>query len=109
MIQTYHAHIYFALDEMPLAAQVRDNVIKRLPQVTYTGQLIPASIGPHPLPMFEIHIPASSINLAMATINELRQGFSVLIHPVQTDELAAHTDDANWLGTQLKLKLEIFK
>ena len=41
MIQTYHAHIYFALDEMPVAAQVRDNIIKHLPQLTYTGQLIP--------------------------------------------------------------------
>ena len=109
MIKTYHAHIYFALDEMTLAAQVRNNIIKHLPQLTYTGQLIPASIGPHPLPMFEIHIPAASINLAMATMNELREGLSVLIHPVQTDELAAHTSGASWLGEKLTLNLNVLK
>lgn len=109
MIQTYHAHIYFTSDEMALAAQVRENIIKQLPQLTYTGQLIPISIGPHPQPMFEIHIPAASINLAMATLNELREGLSVLIHPVQTDELAAHTDGANWLGEKLTLNLSVLK
>ena len=67
MIHTYHAHIYFSLDEMALATQVRENIIKELPQLTYAGQLIPIAIGPHPKPMFEMHIPASHINLAMAT------------------------------------------
>jgi aromatic ring-cleaving dioxygenase len=109
MIQTYHAHVYFNLAEMALAAQVRNSIIKQLPQLTYAGQLIPMSIGPHPQPMFEIHIPASSINFAMATINELREGFSVLVHPVQVDELAAHTSGASWLGEQLSLKLDVLK
>jgi aromatic ring-cleaving dioxygenase len=107
MIQTYHAHIYFGLDEMPLATQVRENIIKELPQLTYKGQLIPMPIGPHPKPMFEIHIPASHINFAMATIDALRQGLSVLIHPVQHDELEAHTNDARWLGEKLALELDI--
>ena len=109
MIQIYHAHIYFALDEMVLAAQVRENIIKALPQLTYTGQLIPIAIGPHPQPMFEIHIPAGSINLAMATIDGLREGLSVLIHPVQRDELDAHTNTARWLGEKLTLNLSVLK
>lgn len=109
MIQTYHAHIYFTLDEMALATQVRENIVKHLPQLTYTGQLIPIAIGPHPRPMFEIHIPAGCINLAMATINKLRKEFSVLIHPVQADELQAHTNDARWLGEKLPLNLNVLK
>ena len=109
MIQTYHAHIYFALDEMALAAQVRESIIKALPQLTYAGQLIPIAIGPHPQPMFEIHIPAGSINLAMATIDGLRKAFSVLIHPVQADELDAHTTAARWLGEKLALNLSVLK
>jgi aromatic ring-cleaving dioxygenase len=109
MIQTYHAHIYFSAEEMTLASQVRGNIIKHLPQLTYTGQLIPISIGPHPKPMFEIHIPAASINFAMATLNELREGLSVLIHPVQADELAAHTSGASWLGEELPLNLNVLK
>ena len=109
MIQTYHAHIYFALDEMTQAAQVRESIIKALPQLTYTGQLTPIAIGPHPQPMFEIHIPAGSINLAMATIDGLREELSVLIHPVQRDELDAHTNTARWLGEKLTLNLSVLK
>jgi aromatic ring-cleaving dioxygenase len=109
MIQTYHAHIYFSLDEMPLATKVRENIITELPQLSYKGQLIPIPIGPHPKPMFEIHIPAADINYAMATIDGLRQGLSVLIHPVQHDEMAAHTSDSRWLGEKLPLNLEILK
>ena len=105
----YHAHIYFTLDETVLATQVRENIIKALPQLTYKGQLIPIPIGPHPKPMFEIHIPAASINFAMATLDALRQELSVLIHPVQHDELAAHTLDARWLGEKLPLNLDILK
>ena len=105
----YHAHIYFNLDEMALAGQVRENIIKDLPQLTYQGQLIPVPIGPHPKPMFEIHIPAADINYVIATIDALRQGLSVLIHPVQHDEMAAHTVDARWLGEKLPLNLAILK
>ena len=109
MIQTYHAHIYFTPDEISIAGQVREDIIKHLPQLTYTGQLIPIAIGPHPLPMFEIHIPADSINLAMATMEGLRKEFSVLIHPVQTNELEAHTNAARWLGEKLPLNLSVLK
>ena len=105
----YHAHMYFTLDEMSLAGIVRENIIKELPQLTYTGQLITIPIGPHPKPMFEMHIPAMQINDAMASINALRQGLSVLIQPVQYDEMAAHTIDARWQGEKLPLNLDILK
>ena len=105
----YHSHIYFTLDEMALAGIVRENILKELPQLTYTGQLITIPIGPHPKPMFELHIPAIQINDAMASIDALRQGLSVLIHPVQHDEMAAHTIDARWLGEKLPLNLDILK
>ena len=48
-------------------------------------------IGPHPKPMFEIHIPIADLEVAIQTIDSLRQGLTVLIHPVQTNELEAHT------------------
>lgn len=109
MIQTYHAHVYFALDQMALATQVRENIVNEIPQLTYAGQLIPIAIGPHPQPMFELHIPASQINYAMATIDVLREALSVLIHPVQHDDLQAHTNDARWLGNKLALNLSVLK
>ncbi len=109
MTHTFHAHIYFSADETALATKVREDIIEALPQLSYIGPLIPIPIGPHSKPMFEIHIPASIKNYALACIDGLREGLSVLVHPVQQNELEAHTDSAVWLGTKLHLKLEVLK
>lgn len=105
----FHAHIYFTLDQAPLAEQVRQSITNAIPELTYIGRLIPMPIGPHPLPMFEIHIPAQMIAAAIEKIEVLRKGLTVLIHPVQHDELEAHTSKAQWLGTPLTLKLDILR
>lgn len=109
MIHPFHAHIYFKLQDTALAETVRHNIALAIPQLTYVGRLIAVPIGPHPLPMFEIHIPAQFIEAVRLTIDSLRQGLSVLIHPVQHDELEAHSQKAMWLGQPLTLKLDIFK
>jgi DOPA 4,5-dioxygenase len=103
----FHAHIYFDPTDAALAAQVRQDIATALPHLTYLGDLIPRAIGPHTKPMFEIHIPGAWMDSAMQTIEQKRQGLSVLIHPVQADELEAHTTSARWLGTQLPLRLEV--
>ena len=40
-------------------------------------------------------------------IDEKRQGLSVLIHPVQENEMEAHTVFTKWLGEELPLDLNI--
>ena len=105
-MQTYHGHIYFSENEIELAAKVRENLAEALPQLTYVGKQITKPIGPHPKPMFEIHIPASEINEITRSIDEMRQGLAVLIHPVQENELEAHTIYAKWLGAKLPLDLK---
>ena len=57
--------------------------------------------------MFEIRIPAAEIDQTIPVIDNLRQGLSVLIHPVQENELEAHTADARWLGEALPLDLQV--
>ena len=108
-MQIFHVHTYFSESETELATRVRENLAKALPNLTYIGRLIPKPIGPHSKPMFEIHIPASDIDTATPVIDEMRQGLSVLIHPVQEDELDAHTVSAKWLGQRLPLDLEVLK
>jgi len=104
-MQIFHAHIYFSENEITLAETVRETLANAIPKLTYIGKLIPQPIGPHTKPMFEIHIPASHINQTIPIIDELRQGLSVLIHPVKTDELEAHTTSAKWLGEHIPLNL----
>jgi DOPA 4,5-dioxygenase len=103
----FHAHIYFSSAQMALAGNVRESLINAIPQLTYIGNLIPKPIGPHPMPMFEIHLPAKDIDSLIPMIGHLRQGLSVLIHPVQTNELDAHTRLAIWLGAQLNLDVSV--
>ena len=86
---------------MVLAGQVCESIITELPQLTYTGQLIPMPIGLHPKPIFKIHIFSADINYAMVSIKSLQQGLSVMIHLVQHDEMAAHTDGARWLSQKI--------
>ncbi len=105
----YHAHIYFRMEQAELAAKVRETLAREIPQLTYLGPLIAMPIGPHPLPMFEIHIPIAFVETAIQTIDTLRQGLTVLIHPVQHNELQAHTELARWLGEPLPLKLEVLR
>lgn len=105
----YHAHVYFDTESRATAERVRESLIQDIPQLIYRGQLIPMSIGPHPKPMFELHIPGDYINFAMASIDVLREGLSVLIHPVHDDELRAHTADARWLGARLPINTDILK
>ena len=106
VMHAFHAHLYFSVAEIKFASQVRDDIAQALPYLTYIGQPIPMLVGPHSQPMFEMHIPATKIEHATTILNDLRAGFSVLIHPVQLDELAAHTDEAVWLGEKLALKRE---
>jgi aromatic ring-cleaving dioxygenase len=106
-MHTFHAHIYFSMDEIELATSVKNALSEALPQLTYIGRLIPKLVGPHTMPMFEIHIPAKEIETITVTLNEMRRGLSVLIHPVQENELEAHTVSAVWLGQQLPLNLHV--
>ena len=108
-MQTFHVHVYFSESEIELAARVRENLAQALPGLTYIGRLIARPVGPHSRPMFEMHVPASEIDMAMPVIDEMRQGLSVLIHPVQESELDAHTVYAKWLGQKLPLDLEVLK
>lgn len=108
MISEFHAHIYFELDQAALAGQVRLQLAATIPELTYVGQLIPKPVGPHPKPMFEIHIPAAVLDDAILKIEVLQGPFDVLIHPVHNNHLIAHTKEARWLGSTLPLNVAFF-
>jgi len=106
-MSNWHIHVYFAETEIELAREVRENLISLLPQLTYQGQLINQPVGPHPVPMFELHLPETELASATPVIDANRQGLSVLIHPLLEDEVVAHTTAARWLGKKLPLDLDM--
>jgi len=64
-------------------------------------------IGPHTKPMFEIHIPGAELETVTEAMEHMRRGLSILIHPVEGNQLEAHSIHAKWLGQQLPLNLNI--
>ena len=74
MINAYHAHIYCELEQLALAERVRLAIANAIPELTYLGRLIPMLVGPHPKPMFEVHIPTPILEDAMEKIKLLREG-----------------------------------
>lgn len=108
-MREYHLHVYFSIDQLELAETVRANLMRVLPELTYVGELIPYPVGPHPLPMFELHLPAGEVELALPVMEAVRQGLSVLIHPVLDDHLRAHTVEARWLGPELSLDVNFLR
>ncbi len=108
-MKDFHLHVYFSANQQARAEVVRQNLINALPGLTYRGNLIGQPIGPHPLPMFELHIPADDLEAALPIVEKLRQDLSVLIHPVLNDHLSAHTVAARWLGRQQLLDLDFLR
>ncbi len=108
-MKDFHLHVYFSPDQQAQAAGVRQALIHALPGLTYKGNLIGQPIGPHPLPMFELHIPADDLEAALPIVEKLRQDLSVLIHPILEEHLSAHTIAARWLGRPLPLDLDFLR
>lgn len=102
----FHLHIYFDAQTQDSARQLRQQILMEDWPLAYVGTLIPHAIGPHPRPMFELHAASAHLDAVCARLEARRGPHSVLIHPVQADEYAAHTRDARWLGPALALRLD---
>jgi DOPA 4,5-dioxygenase len=107
--EPYHAHIYFEPADRHLAETARAVLLQRLdsgelPQLRFVGSLRDAGAGPHPLAQFEIHFTSDGL----AAVREFVRacGLTALIHPLTDDDLADHTQLAEWIGAPLELDLD---
>lgn len=106
----HHAHIYYAPEERPAAAALRDGFLRLHasggePEVLYVGRLADRPVGPHPIPQFEIHFPESARAGVIAAIEAA--GLRALVHPLTDDDLADHTSLAHWIGEPIALDLSV--
>ena len=102
----YHLHVYFDHTTSEIAAEVRDHLAHSSLSFPYLGRLIPRAVGPHDGPMFEAHVSADELDEALALLEHVRGPLSVLVHPVVEDELAAHSELAQWLGDPKPVHLD---
>ncbi len=98
----YHAHVYFTPEERERAEDLRGR-LEAEPGALFVGQITDGKIGPHPIPQFEVHFFKASVEAVRSVIE--RSGLRALIHPLTDDDLADHTDHAEWIGEPLGLDL----
>lgn len=113
-ISHFHSHIYFDLEHgaaatKESASELQQGILAELGELVRVHGLIDEPIGPHPLPMFEVDIPAENIKPVKKWLAAHRGPHSILVHPLTGDELADHRDYAQWIGPALPLNLEFLE
>jgi len=103
----WHAHVYYDAGERGDAAVLRaafERMAADAP-ILFVGGMVDRPVGPHPIPQFEIHFPASARETVTRAIEPT--GLRALIHPLTDDDLADHTTLAHWIGEPLDLDVSV--
>ncbi len=98
----WHAHIYFEDHERAKAVALGEE-LTTTPGVLFVGALTDGPAGPHPIPQFEVHFRARDHQSVLGPIRA--SGLRTLIHPLTDDDLADHTQLAQWIGAPVPLDL----
>ncbi len=106
----YHAHIYYAADERPRAAALRERLRAARPgdplsALRFVGALRDQKVGPHITAQFEIHFEERLLPVVEAELT--RAGLRALIHPLTLDDLGDHTFLGRWIGEPVELDLGV--
>ncbi len=106
----YHAHIYYAADERPAAAALRDKLRSAPPGdplsgLRFVGALRDQKAGPHITAQFEIHFEARLLPVVEEALT--RSGLRALVHPLTLDDLGDHTHLGRWIGAPVDLDLAV--
>ena len=106
----YHAHIYYAAQERPLAASFREKLRSSRPddplsKLLFVGELRDHKAGPHITSQFEIHFEERLLPDVEAELTH--SGLRVLIHPLTLDDLGDHTYLGRWIGEPVPLDLTV--
>lgn len=100
----YHAHIYFAGEQQPVAEALRANFQEQV-HILFVGVPTEGAAGPHPIPQYEIHFLKR--DLAAVRMSIEASGLRALVHPLTQDDLADHTSLAHWIGKPVTLDVTV--
>lgn len=105
----FDAHVYFSFEQSNIAKDFKDLIEKTFKEEdVFVGDLIPTTVGPHTLPMFEANFRRDLFSEFVLWLMENRNGLSILVHRRSEDDLKDHTTGALWLGEQVELDLSKF-
>lgn len=102
----YHAHIYYEPSSRTIAERLHQQLssakgVDDSVGVLFVGEMRDKSVGPHPIPQFEVHFFKDALPMIVPLIRAV--GLTALVHPLTDDDLADHTSLAIWIGEPLLL------
>jgi aromatic ring-cleaving dioxygenase len=107
-LKLFHAHVYFKDPEEREAAMAFWMRALYFRSFCFS-EMVSKKIGPHPLPMVEIHFVESEVIWARKWLQANRGDFSVLIHRDTGDDVKDHTENIEWLGQPYLLDFNFFE
>ena len=106
-ITGWHAHVYFAEDELDLARAVCEGARDRFS--IQMGRMHVAPVGPHPTGSCQLSVPPEKFADVTAWLALNRDGLTVFAHAETGDVLADHTEHVVWLGESRPLRIEVLR
>ena len=106
-LQGYHAHVYYDAATRPAAQQLAEAIADKF--AVRIGGLFDEPVGPHPVPNLQIIFPTEAFAAVVPWLMLNRQGFDVLVHALTDDSVRDHDADAMWLGTPVRLRLDVLR
>jgi aromatic ring-cleaving dioxygenase len=104
----YHCHIYFELKNLEqLNAFIQKIIAAQFPVRIFPPVNRP--VGPHPLPMVEIHFLEGIKMKFKDFLEKEREHHTILIHQNTGHDHQDHSLGAEWLGEPLTLDFTVFR
>jgi aromatic ring-cleaving dioxygenase len=106
IIKHYHFHLYYELENLSLAADIRKEVNQAFD--LEVGRLWEKPVGPHPVCSCQVTVPVDKFEEVTAWFLKNRKGIDLFIHPVSGDDILDHSDSIMWIGKSYKLNTDFF-
>ncbi len=107
-MKNYHAHIYFRLEDLDLM-EILFRLCQGKTEIFRPHKLYPNQVGPHALPMIELHFDSTTKIPVLKWLEENRGEASILVHEDSGDDVRDHTEGKIWLGSPLPIDFSFFE
>jgi DOPA 4,5-dioxygenase len=106
-MKNFHAHIYFELHQRQTAESVVGRLLNLRLHDLNLYKYYEQNVGPHLLPMAEVHFTESSFKQVLSCLELHNEGLSILVHEDSGDDFKDHEDPVR-VGPALPLDFEFF-
>ena len=95
-----HMQVYYT--DVSVALQVHRELFASFPDAILFPP-VSRPVGPHPLPMFEVHIAPKMAGAVAEWLEKHSAGLTALLHPHTGDVIADHLTLSKWVRGPLEL------